>query len=77
LRARTDRFAKHGTEVKWRQTSTKLWIPRLLTQCSAGIRLANNWIFNMNNKSLSANKAYFFQITLNDGSAINFDYGVK
>jgi len=35
------------------------------------------WLFNINNKSLTASKTYFFQITLNDGSAINFDYGVK
>src|SRR5579862_5611639 len=35
------------------------------------------WIFNINNKSLSANQTYFFRITLNDGSAILFDYGLK
>jgi len=36
------------------------------------------WIFNINNKSLgAANQTYFFQITLNDGSIIPFNYGLK
>jgi uncharacterized repeat protein (TIGR01451 family) len=35
------------------------------------------WIFNMNTKSLSTNETYFYQITLNDGSTINFNFGLK
>lgn len=36
------------------------------------------WIFNINNKSLwGSNKTYYFLITLNDGSTIPFQYGLK
>jgi hypothetical protein len=35
------------------------------------------WIFNMSTKSLSANMTYYYQITLNDGSSINFLFGLK
>ena len=35
------------------------------------------WIFNINNKSLGANNTYYFQIMLNDGSSISFDYGLR
>ena len=39
---------------------------------------AQQWIFNINNKSLGpANQTYYFQITLNDGSGIPFRYGLK
>src|SRR5579863_7752506 len=35
------------------------------------------WIFNINNKSLSSNQTYFFRIDLNDGTSILFDYGLR
>jgi hypothetical protein len=35
------------------------------------------WIFNSNTKGLVKNDTYFFAITLNDGSIINFNYGLK
>jgi len=36
------------------------------------------WIFNISNKGLSGpNKTYYFLITLNDGSSIPFNYGLK
>jgi hypothetical protein len=35
------------------------------------------WIFNINTKSLSANKTYVYTITLNDGSKIVFQFGLK
>ena len=35
------------------------------------------WIFNMNTKALNANKTYFYEITLNDGSKISFKFGLK
>jgi hypothetical protein len=35
------------------------------------------WIFNMNTKSLTANYTYFYTITLNDGSTIGFDFGLR
>ena len=35
------------------------------------------WIFNINTKSLSANKTYYYRITLNDGSVIEFRFGLK
>jgi len=39
---------------------------------------AQQWIFNINNKSLGAtNQTYYFQIMLNDGSSIVFHYGLK
>ena len=35
------------------------------------------WIFNINTKSLSASKTYVYLITLNDGSTIKFQFGLK
>ena len=39
---------------------------------------AQQWIFNISNKNLGpANKTYYFQIALNDGTFIYFSYGLK
>jgi hypothetical protein len=38
---------------------------------------AQQWIFNINNKSYPSNQTYYFQIKLNDGSSILFGYGLK
>lgn len=35
------------------------------------------WIFNTNTKGLAANSTYVFRITLNDGTDIDFRYGLK
>jgi hypothetical protein len=35
------------------------------------------WIFNMATKTLKANTTYVYQITLNDGSKIDFRFGLK
>jgi hypothetical protein len=35
------------------------------------------WIFNINTKPLSQNKTYVYDITLNDGSHILFQFGLK
>jgi hypothetical protein len=35
------------------------------------------WIYNMSTKSLSKNNTYVYQITLNDGSTIKFQFGLK
>jgi hypothetical protein len=35
------------------------------------------WIFNINTKNLSAGKTYVYLITLNDGSTIEFRFGLK
>ena len=35
------------------------------------------WIFNLNTKALNANMTYYYTITLNDGSAITFMFGLK
>jgi hypothetical protein len=35
------------------------------------------WIFNISTKSLSANKTYYYEITLDDGSIIEFHFGLK
>jgi hypothetical protein len=35
------------------------------------------WIFNMNTKTLNANTTYYYNITLNDGSAILYSFGLK
>jgi hypothetical protein len=35
------------------------------------------WIFNLNTKSLNANKTYVYLVTLNDGSTITFQFGLK
>jgi hypothetical protein len=37
----------------------------------------SQWIFNINTKGLMANATYIYQITLNDGSVIQFQYGLK
>src|SRR4029077_4084008 len=38
---------------------------------------AQQWIFNINNKSYLANQTYYFRINLNDGTSILFGYGLK
>ena len=35
------------------------------------------WIFNINTKSLATNKTYTYRITLNDGTFIDFEFGLK
>jgi hypothetical protein len=35
------------------------------------------WIFNVSTKKLDAQKTYVFRITLNDGTWIDFRYGLK
>jgi len=35
------------------------------------------WIFNISTKSLTANNTYVYTITLNDGTTIVFQYGLK
>src|SRR5205085_5656728 len=35
------------------------------------------WIFNMNTKGLAADQTYTYRITLNDGSTITFQFGLK
>jgi hypothetical protein len=35
------------------------------------------WIFNINTKSSAPNVTYFFQVTLNDGSTIPFQFGLR
>jgi hypothetical protein len=39
--------------------------------------LATQWIFNMNTKGLSANATYMYRIGLNDGTWIDFAFGLK
>jgi hypothetical protein len=38
---------------------------------------AQQWIFNINTKVLMANQTYVYRITLNDGSTIDFKFGVR
>jgi hypothetical protein len=35
------------------------------------------WIFNINTKTLSAGTTYVYRVTLNDGSTIDFQFGLK
>ncbi len=35
------------------------------------------WIFNLSTKNLNANKTYTYRITLNDGTEIEFSFGLK
>jgi hypothetical protein len=35
------------------------------------------WIFNMDTKSLSSNVTYYYVITLNDSTTIGFQFGLK
>lgn len=39
--------------------------------------LKKQWVFNMNTKSLSSSKTYFYKILLNDLSEILFSFGLK
>jgi len=38
---------------------------------------AQQWIFNMNTKSASANATYYYRIGLNDSTNIDFHFGLK
>src|SRR5205809_7968285 len=38
---------------------------------------SQQWIFNISTKTLSKNKTYVYLITLNDGSTIQFQFGLK
>ena len=35
------------------------------------------WIFNINTKNLTSGKTYVYQITLNDGTTIDFQFGIR
>jgi hypothetical protein len=35
------------------------------------------WIFNINTKSLTKNKTYVYKVTLNDSSSIEFSFGLR
>jgi hypothetical protein len=35
------------------------------------------WIYNISTKNYNAGSTYFFQISLNDGTYINFDFGLR
>lgn len=38
---------------------------------------AQQWIFNVSTKNLNATITYYYRITLNEGSSIDFHYGLK
>ena len=38
---------------------------------------AQQWIFNMSSKKLAAGKTYVYEVTLNDGSTIRFQFGLR
>jgi hypothetical protein len=38
---------------------------------------AQQWIFNINTKSLSASRTYVYDVTLNDGTSLTFRYGLR
>lgn len=35
------------------------------------------WVFNLSTKGLTANRTYVYRITLNDGSEIGFQFGLR
>jgi hypothetical protein len=37
----------------------------------------DQWIFNLSTKNLSKNYTYLYRITLNDGTVIEFKFGLK
>jgi hypothetical protein len=39
--------------------------------------IAQQWIFNISTKELAPNRTYVFRISLNDGSAIDFRFGLR
>ena len=38
---------------------------------------AQQWVFNISTKNLQKNNTYIYLITLNDGTSIQFQYGLK
>ena len=38
---------------------------------------AQQWIFNISTKPLSASRTYIYAITLNDGTSVTFRYGLR
>jgi hypothetical protein len=38
---------------------------------------AQQWIFNMNSSNLSAGSTYVYTVGLNDGTTINFQFGLR
>jgi len=37
----------------------------------------DQWVFNMNTKTLTAGKTYTYRVTLNDGTSFDFKFGLK
>jgi hypothetical protein len=53
------------------------WIRTTLTRLSAGTPTSQQWIFNITSGNLTAGNTYVYAITLNDGTIINFQYGLR
>ena len=43
----------------------------------AAFRCGQQWIFNITTSNLNAGSTYIYTISLNDGSAINFQFGLR
>ena len=52
-------------------------VPDSTTPDTAFRWTGSHWIFNVSTKTLQANTTYLFRITLNDGTFINFQFGLK
>ena len=52
----------------------------LSTAADSGFRWSADgaqWIFNISTKNLQASQTYVYQVSLNDGSAFTFQFGLR
>ena len=67
-----------GTVVALANEPVDSTTPDTQFRWSAGSTASNGlWIYNIGTKSLAKNKTYVYLITLNDGSTIQFQFGLK
>lgn len=72
LPTRTNQMPQHSFEA-----TSRLKSPDATTPDTAFRWTGDQWIFNINTKGLNSGSTYVYQIKLNDGSIIQFQYGLK
>ncbi len=65
--------------LAWKTRSHVPGIPdqEVFAVCCGPRVSSTSWIFNINTANLSAGQTYVYRIQLNDGSSINFRFGLK
>jgi hypothetical protein len=64
----------HGTVVNYVDEAVNSNTPDTAFRWDAG---AQQWIFNISTKGMAIGYTYVYTITLNDGSAIQFQFGLR